>query len=88
MTIIEALKTGRPFKRKDWTYYKRFNEPINIFSFDILADDWEIKHEPLVWETPVIKLPSMSNWCLEFDHHVDLKKFAGKKVRVTVEEIE
>lgn len=47
MNIIEALKTGRPFKRK----FERLLYPAKadhrFTTEDILADDWEVQPEIL-----------------------------------------
>lgn len=61
MTIQEAMKTGKPFKRKLFTSYiiivndeeeneePRFRSekgyPIEIWPIAILADDWEVKND-------------------------------------------
>lgn len=57
MTIQEAIKSGKPFRRKDWKVWLKIE---NLFCFlivnedlipqfltkhDILATDWEIKSE-------------------------------------------
>lgn len=59
MTIQEAIKSGKPFKRKNesaWMFYEslehilrhslsngNYGMMLNLFPSDILADDWEIK---------------------------------------------
>jgi hypothetical protein len=54
MTIQEAIKSGKPFKRKHWGIYFWVNEDYSItneygtniplhYADDILADDWEVK---------------------------------------------
>ena len=56
MNIIEALKSGNPFKRKDWPEYWQETEQIKlaiplhewIFRDDILAEDWEIKEDEAI----------------------------------------
>jgi hypothetical protein len=51
MTIIEAIKSGKRFRRKNQqTYYNKFGHwdaPIGwIFSADdVLADDWEVEEK-------------------------------------------
>lgn len=54
MTIIEAFKSGRKFKRKVMTRWlqvppdDRFGPSPNGYSVeDILADDWEIEEEKI-----------------------------------------
>ena len=57
MTIQEAIKTGKPFKRKKWEFYSAikgitkekglFNfkqsDLLDISAIDVLAEDWEVK---------------------------------------------
>lgn len=54
MTIQEAIKSGKYFKRKKWNFYLHvdgyniYDEKEQIFTLDttdILADDWEVKEE-------------------------------------------
>ncbi len=50
MTLIEAIKSGRPFRREEDGAEYGWNYPSQAYSYstdDILADDWEIK-EPTV----------------------------------------
>jgi hypothetical protein len=61
MTIQEAIKSGKPFRRKgwptfweydlsrDWITYEKTSDQPPIRLRDILADDWEVKHEPREW---------------------------------------
>jgi ribosome-binding factor A len=45
MNIIEAIKSGKKFRRKGWTaYYDLQVRPDLYFVLDeIMADDWEIE---------------------------------------------
>jgi hypothetical protein len=43
MNIIEAIKSGKPFKRKDWQHYYAPNGRYLFFSDAVLADDWEVE---------------------------------------------
>lgn len=61
MNIIAALKSGRPFRHKDWCsedYYLgplNLTEKINLFQTtwqELISDDWEIK-EPTVTITAI-----------------------------------
>lgn len=55
MNIIDAVKSGKRFKRKtyiNWAYVTRIGEinnehgaPIYIDSEEILAEDWEVEEE-------------------------------------------
>ena len=47
MNIQEALKTGRPIRRKSWEgsdYYK-YEDNHTFYTKDILANDWEVEEE-------------------------------------------
>ena len=47
MTIQEAIKSGKKFKRKYMDYWITEDPKQIAFSCsDILADDWEIEREP------------------------------------------
>lgn len=63
MTIQEALKSGKPFRRKGWTdWYKRDGvayinlsdrrEYRDVHPDDILADDWEVRNESVTLYVP------------------------------------
>lgn len=44
MNIIEAVRSGKPFKRKDWSDKSWQTADNNSFiTEEVLADDWEIK---------------------------------------------
>lgn len=50
MNIVEAIKSGKRFKR-NWWPYTGWMEPTGRFSFtveSITADDWEIESEPVL----------------------------------------
>jgi hypothetical protein len=51
MNLIEAVRSGKPFKRKIWnnpSFYPSFELAVNeLSSSDILADDWEIQEEKI-----------------------------------------
>ncbi len=52
MNIIEALNSGRKFKRRKWTVWHDLSLRLpNLEGPDILADDWEILEEKreLTW---------------------------------------
>jgi len=59
MTIIEALKSGKPFKRAQWSSYYHSDgykivscdDAIVLLAIenDILADNWEVKSEESVY---------------------------------------
>ena len=45
MNIIEAIKSGKPFKRSLWTrdYVRPPFVNLNLPAEDLLADDWEVE---------------------------------------------
>ena len=51
MTIQEAIKSGKPFKRPHHScHYENFRELdrfLELQEEDLLATDWEIKKEPI-----------------------------------------
>jgi len=49
MNIIEAVRTGKPFKRTGWpaTEYQTINWHSGFSAEDVLAEDWEVE-SPLV----------------------------------------
>lgn len=62
MTIQEAIRSGKPFRRKNWhAWFILKNDafvgadelpyPLKTLPLiqDILADDWEVKREPREW---------------------------------------
>ncbi len=44
MNLIEAIKSGRRFKRKVWPHYPAEN---TFCQNDIIADDWEVESQPV-----------------------------------------
>lgn len=47
MTLQEAIKSGKPFKRRNWPHYRANTDQIALRNVDILADDWEIEEEKI-----------------------------------------
>ena len=50
MNLIEAVKSGKPYRRKPWLQSPiRYLDPeyaeFVITTEDIIADDWEVKEE-------------------------------------------
>lgn len=89
MTLIEALKSGKRFKRKVhenwivqcWTGYSSF------YQKDILADDWIVENEKYEMEAlwpqsnqgTSIMYPYLTNPSFDFS------KLKGKKTKLTIE---
>lgn len=49
MNLIEAVKSGKSYKRKKHTYwYESSNKEFHLSIQCILADDWEVESEPLM----------------------------------------
>jgi len=87
MNIIDAIKSGKPFKRTniimDWLKANRYDEILGLSVFDIIADDWEIQEKQItisesqledVIKQSLIKLGSSSS---NFIEHI--KKELGFK---------
>lgn len=54
MNFIEAVKSGKPFKRPNFTFYLRPEYDIQQFSFkreDFLADDWVVEEKEVTITT-------------------------------------
>lgn len=49
MTIIEALKSGKPFKRKIGKYWYKPNDTAVFTPIEVLAEDWEIQEPREFW---------------------------------------
>ncbi len=46
MNIIDAVKSGRPFKRKGHAHYTHpLQDGVFVSKEDLLADDWELETE-------------------------------------------
>jgi hypothetical protein len=48
MTLQEAIRSGKPFKRKDWLIYYQPGAQVFLDAELILATDWEVEEEKLV----------------------------------------
>jgi hypothetical protein len=48
VTIQEAIRSGKAFKRKGWDLWitPKYAKDNSYLANDILADDWEIEREP------------------------------------------
>lgn len=46
MTIQEAIRSERKYKRESWDFWHDAKSPFAYNTEDILADDWEIEREP------------------------------------------
>lgn len=47
MNIIEAIKSGKRFKRKTWETYLLNCVEQNFTLKEVLADDWEVEPTPV-----------------------------------------
>jgi hypothetical protein len=54
MTLVEAIKSGKRFRRKAWVAYTspdywppNVAGPLSVTREDVLADDWEVKPDPV-----------------------------------------
>lgn len=48
MNIIEAIKSGKRFKRQHWEVFLYSQGDYNFPSSDILADDWEVEDQAVM----------------------------------------
>ena len=99
MTIQEAIKSGKPFRRRneEWRlpingkYWKDtpIKAVLNVTAEDLLADDWVVKSEPIVfectWQTFITDHDTYVVACSE-THKVG--PLEGKRTRVTIEVLE
>lgn len=93
MTLREALRSERPFRRAsygfksdEWLCARGYG--YDFTAGDVLADDWEIKPaEPVMFESQVIQSPDTGVGKVLFPYREALRPFIGKRVRVTVEEL-
>lgn len=73
MTLMDAIKSGRPFKRKNETAWRDQKE-VNVEA--LLAEDWEVqslRHEDIRVAGDFEQMPAWAR---------------GKKIRFIVEEID
>lgn len=47
MNIIEAIKSGKRFKRKDWYTFIDGNLEHRFTAEEIISNDWEVLSEPV-----------------------------------------
>lgn len=59
MTLLEALKSNRPIKRKGWKEYVKFDESEVFQVYQIVAQDWEV--QPIYLKATVTQIKN----CLE-----------------------
>jgi len=56
LTLIEAVKSGKRFKRKEWSLWLDEFEKVtsfNLTALDIISDDWVIEDEPKDGHQPI-----------------------------------
>lgn len=87
MTLIEAIKSGRPFRRKGEDFWTVPGDTKSqIFSAeDVTACDWEaLPAEPVVFETRITTDFGADRPRIYIDRYPQL---IGKCVRLTIEEV-
>jgi len=76
MNLIEAIKSGKMFKRSDWREYLEVdlantNDFVPLTPEDILAEDWEVEEIiipvtentfDLAWQRAVNSYPPSGPW--------------------------
>lgn len=98
MTIQEAIKSGKPFKRAgdlgwmiekpDGVFYIENGRERSFYSTDILATDWEVKFEPITFNGSIPEefLGHFLSMPVEVTPALDCLR--GQKVKVTIEVID
>jgi len=84
MTIIEAMKSGRPFRRKGWDSWIQPSKTGVFYSSEILADDWEIQPEVLEFESEIELFRSTRGYEYRATT-MELMDIHGKRCRVRIE---
>lgn len=89
MTLIEALKSGKRFKRSYSNEYSQQSVHDRFLISDILADDWETETElgngPFVFEGQVGRGDSYGGWSSDFARWYNIHVKFGVNYRLTVE---
>jgi hypothetical protein len=83
MKLQDAIKSGKPFKRrlsKSWHSKMDSGLKLTLPFEDLLADDWIVKAEPIEFVT-IVKPSGMI-------YDARLTELSGKRVQITVEVIE
>lgn len=62
MTLQEAIRSGKPFKRKDWSIYYQPGAQVFLDAELILATDWEVKEEETTTITKKQALHALQNY--------------------------
>ncbi len=90
MKLFDAISSGKPFRLEcsdtEWT--QPDEEGALFCREEILHGHYEVKHEPVVYETYVESKSGTDIGYLEFFWSTELFPFIGKRVRVTVEELD
>jgi hypothetical protein len=47
MNIIQAIQSGKPFRRKGWEVYFPLAGDLSFYGHDILATDWEVQEQKI-----------------------------------------
>lgn len=84
MNLIDALKSGRRFRRKNATLWWDTN-PNAVYHFSreaLISDDWEIEREPEVVECEFNYMPGNSLF-----HPRDRNRLYGKRWNAVFTEI-
>jgi hypothetical protein len=78
MNIIEAVGSGRKFKRPEWSKYYSANQIVlvQLTSQDLLANDWEVEEK----QVPITRSQFDKAWNIAHSEtqfiHEDRREFA------------
>lgn len=83
MNLIEAVKSGRPFKRKawgtsDWEAPESWSKPF--LKYDILADDWELEESKVEITATQFHEAARKVWEEDFDKTRESPHFFAKLI--------
>lgn len=92
MNLVEAAKSGRPFKRKDEVFYKYLDMHLydDLCESDIIADDYEVLYDAplkLEFEEKLLKIKPAGASDDVLSKYAQMVHIHGKHalVKVTIE---
>ena len=75
MNLIEAVKSGKPFRRKGFTTWNKHEDNLKMCLGSAIATDWETKPEPRegelcaeCFESGEMMDISHGDWCKDKNH--------------------
>lgn len=87
MNIIDAMLSGKPFKRKNWeVYWTSVNgqNSLTLREDDIMANDWELYQEKLQISLEELNL-AINKTLIAMDHLVGLTHYESLVAKKTLQ---